>query len=158
MMTDYPLRITGFLDFFRRPVFWKLENMTFWKLDLFPSSGEGGKIPTQLRPLKRSPLIEVNYGIKHIPINTGGSFFGALSGRGVRLIPHLHPAPCFKYAWSYTFTPPRLRNIVLKQAREQFTFTFTSNHNFVLVFFFLFYDAGCVVVKMKYAVDKSLPQ
>jgi hypothetical protein len=35
-------RINGFLDFFHRPVFYRLENTTFRKLDLFPSSGEGG--------------------------------------------------------------------------------------------------------------------
>jgi hypothetical protein len=34
--------ITGFLEFVHRPVFYKLENTTFRKLDLFPSSGEGG--------------------------------------------------------------------------------------------------------------------
>jgi hypothetical protein len=34
-------RITGFLDFFHRPVFYRIENTTFRKLDLFPSSGEG---------------------------------------------------------------------------------------------------------------------
>jgi hypothetical protein len=28
--------------------------MTFWKLDLFPSSGEVGKTPTQLGPLERA--------------------------------------------------------------------------------------------------------
>jgi hypothetical protein len=32
------LLIAGFLDFVHRPVFWKLENTTFRKLDLFPSS------------------------------------------------------------------------------------------------------------------------
>jgi hypothetical protein len=36
------LRISGLLDFFHRPVFQRLEN-TFWKLDLFLSSGEGGR-------------------------------------------------------------------------------------------------------------------
>jgi hypothetical protein len=34
-------RITSFSDFVHRPVFYKLENTTFRKLDLFPSSGEG---------------------------------------------------------------------------------------------------------------------
>jgi hypothetical protein len=29
----------------------------FWKLDLFPSSGEGGKTPTLLGPLERANLI-----------------------------------------------------------------------------------------------------
>jgi hypothetical protein len=33
---------TGFLDFVHRPEFYKQENTTFRKLDLFPSSGEGG--------------------------------------------------------------------------------------------------------------------
>jgi hypothetical protein len=36
------LRITGFFYFVHRPVFYKVEHTTFWKLDLFPSSGEGG--------------------------------------------------------------------------------------------------------------------
>jgi hypothetical protein len=31
------------LNFVHRPVFWKLENTTFQKLDHFPSSGEEGK-------------------------------------------------------------------------------------------------------------------
>jgi hypothetical protein len=35
------LRITGFLDFVHRPVFYKPDNTTFRKLDLFPSSSEG---------------------------------------------------------------------------------------------------------------------
>jgi hypothetical protein len=43
--------ITRFLDFVHRPVFQKLENTTFRNLDLFPSSGEEGKTPTQLGPL-----------------------------------------------------------------------------------------------------------
>jgi hypothetical protein len=33
---------TGFLDFVHCPEFYKQENTTFRKLDLFPSSGEGG--------------------------------------------------------------------------------------------------------------------
>jgi hypothetical protein len=33
-------RITRFSDFVHRPVFYKLENTTFQKLNLFPSSGE----------------------------------------------------------------------------------------------------------------------
>jgi hypothetical protein len=45
----HTLRIAGFLDFFHRPVFYRLENTTFWKLDLFPSSGEEG-------PLERANL------------------------------------------------------------------------------------------------------
>jgi hypothetical protein len=35
------LSIIGFLDLFNRPVFEELENMTFWKVDLFPSSNVG---------------------------------------------------------------------------------------------------------------------
>jgi hypothetical protein len=45
------LRIAAVLDFVYRPGFWKLENTTFRKLDLFPSSGEGRKLPTLLSPL-----------------------------------------------------------------------------------------------------------
>jgi hypothetical protein len=37
------LKISVFLDFFHRPVFERLENTTFRKLDLFSSSGEGGR-------------------------------------------------------------------------------------------------------------------
>jgi hypothetical protein len=33
--------ITGFLDFFHRPVFYKIGNTTFRKLNLFRSSGDG---------------------------------------------------------------------------------------------------------------------
>jgi hypothetical protein len=32
-----------FLDFVHRPIFYKLENITFQELDLFPSSGEVGR-------------------------------------------------------------------------------------------------------------------
>jgi hypothetical protein len=51
------LGITGFLDFFHRPVFYtyRLGNTKFRKLDLFPSSG-GGKTPTQLDPLETANL------------------------------------------------------------------------------------------------------
>jgi hypothetical protein len=35
-------RITRFLNFVHRLVFYKLENITFRKLDMFSSSGEGG--------------------------------------------------------------------------------------------------------------------
>jgi hypothetical protein len=36
------LRITAFLDFVHRPVFYKLENTMFQKQDLVPSSDKGG--------------------------------------------------------------------------------------------------------------------
>jgi hypothetical protein len=38
----YVLRIFGVLDFVHRPIFQKIENTTFRKLDLFPFAGEGG--------------------------------------------------------------------------------------------------------------------
>jgi hypothetical protein len=41
------LTITGFLDIVHRPL---------RRLDLFPSSGEGGKTPTLLGPLERANL------------------------------------------------------------------------------------------------------
>jgi hypothetical protein len=41
---------------FHRPVFWRLENTKFLKLDLFLSSGEGGKTPTLSGPLERANL------------------------------------------------------------------------------------------------------
>jgi hypothetical protein len=48
-------RITGFLDFFHRPVFQRTENTTFRKLDPFPSSGEGGGEDTySVGPLRKS--------------------------------------------------------------------------------------------------------
>jgi hypothetical protein len=52
----FSFRITGFLDFVHHPVFLKLENTTFQKLDLFLSSGEGEKTPTQIGPLERANL------------------------------------------------------------------------------------------------------
>jgi hypothetical protein len=51
----YNTEITGFLDFSHRQLC-ILENTKFRKLDLFPSSGEGGKTPTQLGPLERANL------------------------------------------------------------------------------------------------------
>jgi hypothetical protein len=42
MAIIFTLGITRGLDFVHRPVFEKLENTTFRKLDLFPSTGEGG--------------------------------------------------------------------------------------------------------------------
>jgi hypothetical protein len=51
----YLFRITGFLDFFHRPVFQKLGN-TFRKVDLFPSSGEWWETPALLGPLERANL------------------------------------------------------------------------------------------------------
>jgi hypothetical protein len=47
------LRITGVSDFARRPVFYKLENTKFRKLNLFPSSGER-RTPTLLGYLGRA--------------------------------------------------------------------------------------------------------
>jgi hypothetical protein len=38
----------------------QVENTTFRKLDLFPSSGEEGKTPTQLGPLERANLSQVS--------------------------------------------------------------------------------------------------
>jgi hypothetical protein len=60
--TEIYLRITRFLDFVHRPVFQKLENTTFRKLDLFPSSGEGAKTLTLLGPLSDS----LTWGRKHV--------------------------------------------------------------------------------------------
>jgi hypothetical protein len=37
---------TKLVDFVHRPDFYKPENTTFRKLDLFPSSGERGRAPT----------------------------------------------------------------------------------------------------------------
>jgi hypothetical protein len=47
---------TGFLDFVHPPEFYKQENTTFQKLDLFPSSGEGGGAPTLLGTLEKTYL------------------------------------------------------------------------------------------------------
>jgi hypothetical protein len=41
--TEYHFITTKLLDFFHRPDFYKPENTTFRKLDLFPSSGVGGR-------------------------------------------------------------------------------------------------------------------
>jgi hypothetical protein len=48
-------RITGFLYFVHRPVFYILGNTTFLKLDLFPPSDEE-EIRTLLGPLERANL------------------------------------------------------------------------------------------------------
>jgi hypothetical protein len=58
-----------FLDFFHRPVFQK--NTTFRKLDLFPSSGEGGeKALTQLGPLERANLNSVMEIVQKNSVNS----------------------------------------------------------------------------------------
>jgi hypothetical protein len=49
------LKITGGSDFIHRPVFYKLENTTFRKLDLFPSSDEE-ETPILLGPLETASL------------------------------------------------------------------------------------------------------
>jgi hypothetical protein len=51
-------RITGFLDFFHRPIFYRVENTTFRKLDLFPSSGEGREDTYSVGPLRANPSPE----------------------------------------------------------------------------------------------------
>jgi hypothetical protein len=50
------VRITGFSDCAHCPEFQELENTTFRKLDLFPSSGEWGETPTLLGTLERANL------------------------------------------------------------------------------------------------------
>jgi hypothetical protein len=52
------IRITVVPYFVHHPVFEKLENTTFRKPDLFPSSGEGRKTPTLLGPKERAKLIQ----------------------------------------------------------------------------------------------------
>jgi hypothetical protein len=47
-------RITGFSDFFYLPVFYRKENTTFRKLDLFPFTGEGGEDTYSVGPLRKS--------------------------------------------------------------------------------------------------------
>jgi hypothetical protein len=44
------------MGFTRLLVLQKLENTAFRKLDLFSSSGKGGKSPTQLGPLERANM------------------------------------------------------------------------------------------------------
>jgi hypothetical protein len=51
---NFILRITGFLDSVHRPVFSKLENTTFRKPHLFPSSDDGGETPILFGPLQRA--------------------------------------------------------------------------------------------------------
>jgi hypothetical protein len=55
-------RITGNLVFVHYLKFYMLENTTFWKLDLFTSSGEGKVIPTMLGPLEK---VNLNYWTSH---------------------------------------------------------------------------------------------
>jgi hypothetical protein len=49
-------RINGFFKSLHLPMVWKLENTILRKLDLLPSSGEGGKTLSQLVPLERANL------------------------------------------------------------------------------------------------------
>jgi hypothetical protein len=73
------LRLAGLLDVVHHSVFQKLENTTFWKLDLFPSSGER-ETPTLLGPLERAnlnPVTEVSSFLgtqqsRLLPITLGG--------------------------------------------------------------------------------------
>jgi hypothetical protein len=44
----------GVLDSVHRPVFYKIENITFRKLDLFSSSGKWGEVSVPLGPLERA--------------------------------------------------------------------------------------------------------
>jgi hypothetical protein len=53
MVYNITLRLIGFLDSVHRRELKILENTTFWKLDLFPSSDEGMQTPTLLGPLER---------------------------------------------------------------------------------------------------------
>jgi hypothetical protein len=58
------LRTTGFLDFVHRAEFQILENTTFRKLDLVPSSGERRETPTLLVSLDRANLKHwINFGL-----------------------------------------------------------------------------------------------
>jgi hypothetical protein len=50
------VKITGSLDFVHCPEYYIIENTTFRKLDLFPSSGEGREITILLFPLERVNL------------------------------------------------------------------------------------------------------
>jgi hypothetical protein len=52
--TEISLRITGSLDFVHHLEFYILENTTFRKLDLFPSSGELRETPTVFGSLRKS--------------------------------------------------------------------------------------------------------
>jgi hypothetical protein len=53
--------LLGFLDFFHRSIFYKLENTTFQKLDLLPYSGEKGRHLLSWAPKKE--LIPVTHSI-----------------------------------------------------------------------------------------------
>jgi hypothetical protein len=50
------MELLGFWSF--PSVILQKENAMFWKVDLFPFSGEGVKTPTQLGPLER--VIEIS--------------------------------------------------------------------------------------------------
>jgi hypothetical protein len=60
------LRITGFLDLVHRPAVSKLENATFRKRDLFPSSGGGGSDTYSVGSLRKK--VEVS---SKVPNNVG---------------------------------------------------------------------------------------
>jgi hypothetical protein len=65
--------MTGFLDYDHRPVFKIIENTTFRKLDLFPSSGEGKEAPALLGPLEElisviiMTIIRLEEGVRPVP-------------------------------------------------------------------------------------------
>jgi hypothetical protein len=56
LQDNHQLRTPRYLDFVHGPEFYILENTTFQKLDLFPSSGEGRETTTLLGPLERANL------------------------------------------------------------------------------------------------------
>jgi hypothetical protein len=59
------LRITVFFsDFVRRPVFYKLRKTTFRKLDLFPSSGEGGGDGANGRHKIHIAVVTLTWGVQ----------------------------------------------------------------------------------------------
>jgi hypothetical protein len=65
-----------------------------------------------------------NFSLHHRVQNGSGAhpvFYPmGTSGRGVKLIIHLHLVPRSKNDWSYTFTPPiRLHGVVLSKAQGQ---------------------------------------
>jgi hypothetical protein len=69
-------RITGFLDFVYRPAIYKLENTTFRKLDLFPSSCGGKEARSLFGPSERA---NPNHWTSHI------SFTAAIQTPEIRL-------------------------------------------------------------------------
>jgi hypothetical protein len=75
------LRIAWFLDFVHRPVVLTLENTTFRKVDLFPSSDEGGETPSHLSHLLHLSKGPNCVGVFPLPSSKDGNKYCFLVSR-----------------------------------------------------------------------------